>query len=346
MVLVLNSIHATVRTVSNSPLGGAQYGSLIAAFNASTNGDTLLLEPTDIPYVNIFGNPWNKKLILIGIGFNPERQVYKRTKIDTYSGGTGFYLATGCNGCRFYGIQFLTQVAVANGVGAINDIVFEDCLFESQVGFGINNSSTSYIFRNCIFNSNNLTNIIISSTTGYYNIIASNCVFDGYIDASSVSLIDFTIEHCIFLSTTVAPFLNVYNAQVENCIFMNSFPDNTFNSNYENNLSRVAGSFPPDPGNGNTASSNIEDTDPDFVDCPASTLFSYFLDFHLNAGSPAEDAGNDGTDIGIHGGFTGFSEQGEVLINPIVRSMNVINSSVQPNGTLMVHVLITKPDND
>ena len=127
---------------------------------------------------------------------------------------------------------------------------------------------------------------------------------------------------------------------------MNRFPTGTSNSTYLNNLCRVAGTFPPSPASGNTASGNIEASDPLFVNNPVNTLYGTARDYHLLAGSPALAAANDGTEIGLHGGYTGFSEQLEVLINPIVRAMSILNTTVASNGTLSVQLQATKPDNN
>ena len=122
-----------------------------------------------------------------------------------------------------------------------------------------------------------------------------------------------------------------------------SFPTGSFNSNYQNNICGVAGAFPPTPANGNTASGNFENTSPLFVTYTAGALYSVLHDYDVQAGSVANNAATNGTDIGIHGGYTKFSEYGETLINPIIRAMTILNTSVAPNGTLNVQVHASKP---
>jgi hypothetical protein len=169
----------------------------------------------------------------------------------------------------------------------------------------------------------------------------------GELEPFPITAAHLEFNHCLFLSTTGTQiFNNVYSAVIRNSIFMNRFPTGTFSSSYLNNLCRVAGTFPPSPSNGNTASGNIEAIDPLFVNTPVSSLYNTLQDYHLQAGSAAIGTGNDGTDIGVHGGFTGFSESGEVLINPIIRAMSILNTSVVSNGTLNVQIHATKPDSD
>jgi hypothetical protein len=51
---------------------------------------------------------------------------------------------------------------------------------------------------------------------------------------------------------------------------------------------------------------------------------------------------DDGTDIGIHGGASNFSEKGEPLNVDIIRTLNVLNTAA-PNGTLNVNITAGKP---
>ena len=99
--------HATVRTVSNDPLGGAQYNSLQAAVNASSNGDTMLIEGTNIPYGLDCHARWNKSITVIGIGFNPQKDNPRKVFFSITCGPDWFVINNGGNGSKIYGIEFL-----------------------------------------------------------------------------------------------------------------------------------------------------------------------------------------------------------------------------------------------
>lgn len=344
--ILSNVCFATVRTVSNHPAGGSQYTNLQAAYTAAVAGDTLILEGTDFAYFLTSSARWDKSITVIGIGFNPQKQIPKRVKIRNTDALSMFLLRSGASGSRFYGIEFTHRVELETGYGAMNNLVFEDCYFATDFYIGTNTSSTGFAFTNCVFYKDNGLNFNIDNSqasAGTFN----NCIFDGYIDGKSNPNLNLEFNHCLFLSTTGTEiFNNVYYPIIRNSIFMNRLPAGTFFGSYLNNLCRIPGTFPPSPANGNTASGNIEATDPLFVNCPASTLYSTTQDYHLQAGSPAIATANDATDIGVHGGFTGFSEQGEVLINPIIRAMSILNSTVASNGTLNVQLHATKPAND
>lgn len=340
LIFLSFSVHyAAVLTVSNSSIGGAQYSSLSAAYTAASPGDTLLLEGTDIPY-----SPpdWDKKLTVIGIGFNPDKQIPKKTKISysyIYYSYYYFRIYSGGTGSRFYGIEFTHWIQPDQ---SCDSLLFEDCKINEYFHFN-NQQADDIVFRNCVFPRNNDANVYLGSGNRNQSVVFSGCVFNGYIHGQNNTYADILIEHCLFLSTTTDNFSQVYYAQIQNSIFANRFPQGTYHSDYLNNLCAVAGSFPPLPGNGNTGTGNIENTDPNFVNYTSGELYSTTHDYDLQAGSAAIGAAINGTDIGVHGGYSNFSETGEVLITPIVRTMTILNGSVVPNGTLQVDVRATAP---
>jgi len=343
--LMTNALFATVRTVSNHSVGGAQYSGLQAAYNASGPGDTLIMEGTDVPYFMECGQAFNKPLTLIGIGFNPNKQIPKRTKIRLTDCWGELRILTGASGSQFYGIEFINNVWSQDQT--LSNMLFEDCKFNTHCNFGCA-PANNFAFRNCIFDGDNQVNIRMGECNNAATGIIANCVFDGFIEGYGSPFISVTIDHSLFLRSSIV-FNNLYYAQITNNIFMNSFPISsagTFFSNYNNNICRIAGSFPPFPGNGNTGANNIEGTNPQLAGYTLGSLYSFTHNYHLQPGSAAIGTASDMTDIGVHGGYTKFSEQGESLINPIIRSMSILNTSVASNGTLNVQVHATKPDND
>lgn len=348
LLLSSNSI-ATVRTVSNDPAGGSQYATLQAAYTSAASGDTLLLEGTNLNYsINEY---WNKSLVIIGIGFNPQKQNAKRSRIlQAWAGPVDMVgFQTNATGSKFYGIEFTGTYNGGVNIQlstATNNILFENCKFNGFVTFA-SLSANNWVFRNCIFDSNNAFNVHLSSTTSLIsNVLFTNCVFDGYIEGYSNPNVNFTFDHCLFLTTTTTTFSNLQFATITNNIFMNGFPCcGATNSIFNNNLSRIAGTFPPS-GVGNSGSGNIAGSDPNFTSYTVATLYATSNNYQLQAGSPAIATGTGGSDIGVHGGGSGFSRFGEVLHTPIVRSVNIQNTSVAPNGTLNVDVNITKPNDN
>lgn len=331
---------ATVYTVSNNSSGGSQYSSLLAAYNGAVNGDTLIMEGTNIAYSLPHYFHWNKSLTVIGAGFNTDKQLFKKTIItEGQDWWLYFELASGSAGSSFYGIAFSSPVDFVENA---SNITFENCEFQQSLRTN-NVNCNNLIIRNCIFNPDNGENINLPSTASS-NILLINCVFDGYIVGNNNTTSNLIIENCLFLSTYTGDLLpGINNASISNCIFMNKFPSGTTNCIYLNNICRVAGTLPP---NGNTGSGNIENADPQLVSYAFDTFYDPTHDYDILAGSPCELTGSDGTDIGIHGGTSKFSEQGEPLIAPVVRSVEINNTVVAPNGTLSVDVSASKPAED
>ena len=68
---IASATHANVLTVSNDLAGGSQYSTLLGAYSIALSGDTLLIEGTNTVYQA--PAPWAKQLVVIGIGFNPNK---------------------------------------------------------------------------------------------------------------------------------------------------------------------------------------------------------------------------------------------------------------------------------
>jgi len=104
-----------------------------------------------------------------------------------------------------------------------------------------------------------------------------------------------------------------------------------------------------------TEKSNLFNVDPMFENPESSVNQVYFCDynstgpyanFKLKAGSPALTLGTDGTQVGIYGGSSPWVEGGDGVFRyhtmpsevPYVTDMNILNLSVQENGTLNVNI--------
>ncbi len=345
------SASATVLTVNNSPLGGGQYATLDSAYNDAVNGDTLYLEGTNIPYAFAacpFPYPtFDKSLTVIGIGFNPETTVNKRSILEGTDCLNSLYLGAGATGSRFYGLVIPNISNSNNGIGSgpISDLVFEDCEIENSASFS-SFPVNGIVFRNCIFDGASRDIHLQSSATLSSSIVVSNCVLDGYIDGGGSILNTIFVNHCVFLYGGNEAIFRVNNSVISNSIFMNTpiiaSPSNSTGNNFSFNIARVD-SFPiPMNGGGN----NFSGTDPMFVNVPIPQTYSSSHEYELQPASVGVNAASDGTDIGVHGGNTFFSETGEVLYTPYVREVNILNGNVQPNGTLNVQVRASRPNID
>jgi hypothetical protein len=150
------------------------------------------------------------------------------------------------------------------------------------------------------------------------------------------------IQNNTFIYSTPATGLFSYisNAVIQNNIFYNCNPSNgVSNSTYDNNITySTAGPLPILGG------SNIDNTDPLFVNITNYYAFGVANNYNLQVGSPAINAGADATDIGYYGGSSviNLSPRGEIYNMPQVRKMQIINTNVPQNGNVNVKVRSTK----
>lgn len=326
---------AAILTVSNLPAGGAQYATLIAAYNAASPGDTLMLQGSNTAYSLPSGTQWNKSMVVIGTGVFPDKDNVINARISYFQFGA---LASNS---KFYGVVFTSHVGPVSQVSGLN-LYFEACQFDTYVD--VNGDQGTWTFVNCLFEQNNNLNVYLSgATNSFAGVEFRNCIFDGYIAGANNPGIPWLFDHCLFLTTSSSPFSSLRNATISNCIFANRFPDGVTNTTFLNNLCAVSGTFPPAGGGGNSALNNIENTNPLFVTYTTNQLFSSNHDYHLQAGSPAIGTGSDGTDIGLFGGSTGFNLSFEPQNTPVMRRILIQNPSIAPNGILNVNVKASTP---
>jgi hypothetical protein len=127
------------------------------------------------------------------------------------------------------------------------------------------------------------------------------------------------------------------NNQFNNCLtFDTQSPSQTFD------LNNWTG------GGSGTANNCIINQNPLWVTTPSSTFFNISTPSIPNvwnpgiqAGSPAINAGSDGTDIGLTGGLVPYNYLAEPKI-PVIRRYQLVNAVVPPNGTVTVIVTATK----
>ena len=328
---------ATVLTVNN--MGGAQHGSLLSGFLAANNGDTLLVTGSLSSYSANDGlaSGWYKNLVVIGTGYNSPRQVFYPTILSVatvYNGGNSLSIS-GNGSSKFYGITFSNEVNVS--VNSAN-IIFDGCVFEKNFTTLVNNTSfaaNNSIFKNCIFKNTTLPSF---DSWGCGNIFFTHCIFYGALNAI---ILNSTFEHCVFLKDAGNLFGNLTNVIFNNCIFYGNAALAFMSGCVFNNCSSLNNTTGWSTS-GNTANNCLNATNPLFVGVAVGSTYSFSLNFNLQAGSPATGAATDGTDLGLFGGSSHFSNSGEPTALPVVREMNIQNSSVPVNGNVNVKVRSTK----
>lgn len=326
-VLCLSDVQATIWTVSNNPASPGQFTEIQAAIDSASVKDTVQIAGGPTDYSNFIAN---KQIMLIGPGYlnNSSRNV-------TVNTGTVSSDSVVIIGMRFNHIDF--NGSSTNFVGSM----IRDCLITGSIKFfqlsqnvffinnyiaelirlhvGGNFSVSSCDFRNNLIRrmpSSPITNVFIncqfsnnlffdhSSSSGTYNLLAcSNSIF----------------ENNIFTSPTISPTGGT------SLTFINNLTFQTAQDTLPNGNNFGSGNLIGDPLFGND------------LGFSSSQLASYLdADFNLQPGSPAINAGSDGTDIGITGGLFPFQmNQAPFLSGPEIEDFFIIDpSTIQLNGQL------------
>lgn len=318
-LLLAATASATVRTVSNSPNMPAQFSDLQTAINTAVAGDTLYVMGTGTQYPQV---TIDKQLTVIGTGYAPPApaQPTYLSSIYLYSNATGSrligiysdsYAYIYCNNitierCRIYGI--------APQVTGLSNLVFR----HNYVVVAALNYPSSTLFANNIVHSGGYL-----TTSNSPSVLITNNLFMGYYWYALSSVSNALITNNIFWQSTP-----VYGG-VNNCTFENNItyqtPDNTI------------------PYGTNSGSSNLVGVNPQFTNAPDNTL-NFTYNYDLLPASAGNNAGTDGTDIGIYGGVAPWPNQTGLARIPFITSFNLQYSQVPQGSTVNGTVNATKVD--
>lgn len=339
-LLVAIFLQATVRTVSNLPSTLAQYSTIQAAINASSNGDTIYVHgsPNDYAAFTIT----DTRLVIIGPGWSPDKNLpftarvpgctvtgtlSSNTEIQglVFTGAVNFYLGTHPDGMKLIRNEFQNVVYVHSGGTTFSNYLFEGNYFNT--GYVLGGSTISYVnflFHNNIFWYSNSYNI-----TGFSN--STNVLFDHnlwYGPASGSA--DCFSSNCQFLIITNNIFVR------RNAATANS------NSTFNNNITYLTSNDLPWTVNGNiNGGGNVSATNPLMVDQTAVNAGTNnpLLNFTIASG-PANNSGSDGKDMGLLYDPTGSLNWTNSRMSrlPVIYSMNITNPTIPVGGTLNVVV--------
>ncbi len=319
---------ATVITVDNN--GNAPsgvYTSLSTAIGDATAGDTLLIIPSSSTYGNI---NITKELTLIGVGFNPDMEIPFTSMVGNIT------IQTAASGTKIIGLEVTGALTLGNTTGSLTNIVIENNRINYITHSGINSLTNVLIRQNVIQVASTFTPTITLNVTNQANIIVSNNIFSAlsnsvnyrgpYVLSGGV-----TFDHNVHLGgSSMFAYYQLVNCLATNNIYVTLSPrsqQNSTNVFYKNNLSNSF-AFSSITGTNISLDSNIDTTDPTFVNLPLNTItYNYTLDPNLSGGSAGENAGTDGTNLGVDGGTSPFKLSGSVL--PVVRRFDLPSNIVE-----------------
>jgi hypothetical protein len=330
LAFAVPSFSQTIWIANNAPgaVGGTNVftgsNAINLAIAAAANGDIIYVVPSGVTYstVNI-----NKGITIFGGGFNPDKPGALRSTV------AGFSFAAGASNVRLSGLVITAQTAFSPAVpfsnimidkcrmrdvnvngAVVGNVIIEKCIVGENLpgiplgGFGSAGTNVR-ISNNIIYNSNN------SGTQGAIHSLNAGL-----------------IENNIFVGSAVGGALPSFNAvtncDIRNNIFLGTRPQGigTFTGNtQQNNLSFGASDNTFSTINGNTSISNIQGSDPLFVNLPYGATHFFTYNAAFQTGSPAIGSGVSGINMGIYGGTHPFDNFGTSL--PIVQA-------ITPPGTV------------
>lgn len=346
LITVVGTIQAQQQRIVVDHNGNAQvFLDLQSAVTAALPNSELYLSGGS--FLLPTGFALSKTLHFIGAGINPDStNTTGATIITAPDQSTWVRLSSAASGSSFTGIVFnmQTNVSVTLGVSNVDQTVqsveFRRCVFHEMVNLGVAEPSFgSAQFTECIFH---------AQLNGYgSSAVVTRSIFD-WVPSTSTGTINIfrpsglNMNNCVILGGWVA---NTENATIQNCVFtrQNGAPfwqgsTTTFN----NCLIGWENLFHNDPTVSGTG--NIFNQGPDsFFVSEGDGKFQFSDDLHLLVSSPGNNAGTDGTDIGIYGTNSPF-KPGSVPHTPHFSAVGIAGGT-NAAGNLPVQVKVAvQPD--
>jgi hypothetical protein len=329
-------------TVDNTPGSAANYSSLPAAITAALSGDTILVYGSSYNYGGI--GITDKKLTLVGsAGFDPEvsnenTPTLSNVSISGTQNGTtitGFTISyvqvdgAGITNLGIYNNRFSGTYGVWFYYANASNVIIEGNVFQS-------NGQNSFIEN--YSNTSTLNNILVKNN--YFEMVAYHSYMFQYNNSA------FTYRNNVFIARSCCgytPFNASSNVLFENNIFWftdAAFVDitgqNCLNCVFNNNIIYNSGGATMTAinaiGNGVSGANNILNQNPDFVNFNVANNYTIAENYAIADSSLGNNAGTDGSDIGLFGGNYKWENRKYPKAFPHQEVLNVINSSV-PQGT-------------
>ncbi len=312
----------------HSPANGVQFFSddhpLQSAYTAAVDNDTIYLPGGSM----LPPAKFEKKLVIYGAGHYPSattatRKTYIQGDVNLSDEADGFHLE---------GVEISGSIRFDDNE-PINNVVIKRCkMNDININGDMTTPSESVLLIENVFRSGDFRNLT--------NSIVYNNIITGTINRA----LNLTFLNNIFLYNGYRSYYVIgyaSNALFKNNIFIKHYYDNRIcdgagASTWSNNAFVAAS---PTLGTNSTTSNNYYSVVMSalFNTAPVDDTFDYANDYSLQ--NPASYPGDDGTQIGIYGGFHPW-KGGSVPVNPHISSVNISatsNSSGQLHIDINVH---------
>jgi len=314
----------TVITVDNTTGSGADYTSLQAALMDANPGDTLQVHSSPTTYGAI---TIDKSVYIIGTGHNPAAN--SDVEVANIAHIT---LKSNCANTTVNGVQ-LTSVGIGTPIVDITDITFRNCKITSSITASNNANVQDWVIEGNLFVYGS-----INPALSYNWLIRNNIFYTNYYTFSNLNSSVTMSNNLVILTSD--PLFNVCDGPtVNNNIFYvttgaTSIGLASTTLSASNNLTYA--------GNGASLSNlsgtdNLNNVDPEFINATNAGIGNFYSNSYWSEpGSPAEDAGTDGTDIGLYGGAFGYHQDGKPSDVPYMLSLGIQNPSLEAGELLNV----------
>jgi len=350
LLLITAQSFATVRIVDNNVNSPAPYSTIQDAINDSSPGDTVYVQGSPNNYGNI---TIDRRITLIGAGYN-----VTGTQYNVPANNQGFAIVfdssatqNDLSGTKIIGIR--TGDITNAGNTHPNYVTIDRCHFNG--GSGLSVSGSNWIVKNCVVSAQ--INIIPES----HNTFISNNLLQSVAGGNDETLGIVITNNFFYINVSSSPSLyGLHYANISNNVFWTNTLNSpqyihycVFNNNitYDSLLLNMAllpienGAYNID----NIGSNNLNYTNPNFVNVPPYNynfplgIMSEY-DFSYQSGSPAINAGTDGTDIGISGGAFPMTQWTGVPPIPQMQELNVLNAIIDQDQPLDINFKARKMD--
>ena len=317
-------------TVSNNASIPAQFTNLTAAITAAGRRDTLIVAASGTSYGDI---TLAKPLTIIGGGgFSCTLTTLTLDSTSATAQADSSYISS---------FNISSTLTVKPGVG---NIILERLQVTSNFNMSTTPTSasiSSMIIRNCILSA-------VNGGDKANGLFFSNCYFTGGATAKYC-----IVKNSLFFGAGYSTYISAcVGTTFSNNIFLGSLgcgygsggPGNSSGNSFYNNLTFNTKDSTL-PYGANSGSANIRNKNPKFVLMQNTTCGYYSINdnYALQAGSPAHNAGEDGTDIGPTGGSFPCT-LGLVGLPPLpnIQQLSLTTTTVPSTGSLNVRVKAKK----
>lgn len=329
----------TTHVVDNNEGSGSAFTSLQAAIDAATAGDIIYVQPSPNSYGNI---DMTKPLTIYGLGHRPELNSGTLAYVNDarFSGNA--------SGSKLSGL-FINRVYLTYGGVTNHDVVLKDNRIAQIYG----NSNTS-LANNLIITGNFFYTNAASAIDTYnsQNWVITHNLFQRQSDYFDYQLFYRFNASTIFNNNIILTpqngngdqlvrlFRDSSGTQINNCIFLfrgtNVINFDTGDSVTYNNCLTYSLNTTMNAISGND---NIDNQAPLFTNFDInSNLNSTNQDYTIASGSPAENAGNDGNDLGVENGSYPFSIRGYPTELPYITEFTVFNTTIAEGQPLSINI--------